>query len=58
MLALHLADDRSRYGWIPRQDLLGLLDATEVNNDQATLLRDGVELLVGYLAAVRDGWED
>jgi hypothetical protein len=32
--------------------------ATEISDDQARLLRDGVELLVGYLATVRDGLKD
>ena len=57
-LALHVADYRSRFGEIPRQDLLSLLGATEINDDEARLLRDGMELLVGYLASVREGWED
>ncbi len=57
MLALHLADYRSRFGEIPRQDLLDLLGATELNDEQTRLLRDGMELLVGYLASVREGWE-
>jgi hypothetical protein len=31
---------------------------TEIKDNVARLLRDGMELLVGYLASVRDGWED
>jgi hypothetical protein len=58
ILALHLADYRHRFGEIPRQDLLDLLGATEVKDKQARLMRDGMELLVGYLATVRDEWKD
>jgi len=57
MLALHPADYRLRFGDIPRQDLLDLLGATEIKDEQAHLLRDGMELLVAYLASVRDGWK-
>ena len=58
MLALHLADYRSRFGEIPRRDLLDLAGATELTDEHAQLLKDGMQLLVGYLASVRDGWED
>jgi hypothetical protein len=58
MLALNLADYRFRFGDIPRQDVLDLLGATEITDDQARLLRDGMELLVGYLATVREGLKD
>jgi len=58
MLAVHVVDYRSRFGELPRQDLLGLLGATKLNDEQARLLRDGMVLLVGYLASVREGWED
>jgi len=46
------------FGEIPRQDLLELLGTTAIKDEQARLLRDGMEILVGYLAAARDGWED
>ena len=58
MLALHLADYRSRVGEIPRQDPLDPLGVTEIKDEQARLLKDGMELLVGYLASMRDGWEN
>ena len=58
ILALHLGDYRLRFGEIPGQDLLGLLGTTEISEDQARILREGMEVLVGYLASVRDGWED
>ena len=58
VLALHVGDYRLRFGEIPGQDMLGLLGTTEINDDQARILREGMEVLVGYLASVRDGWED
>ena len=55
---LHIGDYRLRFGEIPGQDLLALLGVTELSDAQARLLREGMEVLVGYLASVRDGWED
>ena len=43
---------------IPNQDVLALLEATAISCDRARMLREGMEVLVGYLASVRDGWED
>ena len=53
----------------PRWDLVALCGdtktgspcsagTTEISDDQARILREGMEVLVGYLASVRDGWED
>jgi hypothetical protein len=58
VLALHVGDYRLRFGAIPGQDLLTLLRTTEISDDQARILREGMEVLVGYLASVRDGGED
>ncbi len=58
ILALHLADYRLRFGEIPGQDFLVLLGTTRISEDQARMLREGMEVLVGYLASVRDGWKD
>jgi hypothetical protein len=57
MLAPHVADYRARFGVIPQQDVLRLLGATELDDDQVRLLRDGMEVLVGYLALARDADE-
>ena len=57
VLALHVGDYRLRFGAIPGQDLFALLGTTEISDDQARILREGMEGLVGYLASVRDGWE-
>ena len=58
VMAVHLAEYERRFGQIPRPDLLELAGATELNDQQTRLVRDGMELLVGYLASMRDGWED
>ncbi len=58
ILALHIGDYRLRFGEIPGQDLLGLLGTAKITDNQARILREGMEVLVGYLASVRDGWED
>jgi hypothetical protein len=34
------------------------LGTTEISDDQARILREGMEVLVGYLPSVRDGSED
>jgi len=53
-----LADYRLRFGVAERRDLLELVGATELTDEQTQLLKDGTQLLVGYLGAVRAGWDD
>ena len=55
MPALYLADYRARFGVVERRDLLELVGATELTDEQTRLLREGMQLLVGYLGAVRVG---
>ena len=55
MLAMHVADDRQRMGEIPHADLLHLGDVVKIGDEQVALLRDGMEVLVGYLGNVREG---
>ena len=45
-------------GYVERRDLLELVGATELTDEQTRLLKDGMQLLVGYLGAVRAGWDD
>jgi hypothetical protein len=52
-----VGDYRLHFEEIPGQDLLPLLRTTEIIDAQARILREGMEVLVGYLASVRDGWE-
>ncbi len=54
MLALHLADYVQRFGDLPRNDALSLLGVTEIDDKRAALLSEGMQILVGYLAVVRD----
>jgi len=48
----------TRFGVVERRDLLELVGATELTDEQTQLLKDGMQLLVGYLGAVRAGWDD
>ena len=58
VMSVHLAEYRARFGHVERPDLLEVTAADEVTDEHARLLRDGMELLVGYLASARDGWGD
>ena len=55
LLALNLAHYQGRFGEIPLEDTLAVLDATEPNDEQEVLLRDGMEILVGLLGGVLSG---
>jgi hypothetical protein len=57
ILALHVGDYRLRFGEIPGQDFLALIGTSEISDDQARILREGMEVLVGYLASMRDRGE-
>ena len=58
LLALHVADYQQRFGVIPPGGLLDLLGVVEITEEQAKLLRNGMEILVGYLGHMREGGED
>jgi len=55
MLALNLAHFQRLYGEVPLEATLAVLDASEPNDEQAVLLRDGMEVLVGVLGGVLSG---
>lgn len=55
LLALNLAHYQGLYGEVPLDDVLAALDASEPNDDQAKLLADGMENLVGILGSVLSG---
>lgn len=55
LLALNLAHYQGKYGEIPLEDILAVLGATEPNDEQAALLRDGMEILAGLLGNVLSG---
>jgi hypothetical protein len=48
ILALHIGDYRLRFGQITGQDLLDLLGTTEISDDQARILREGMEVFLGH----------
>jgi len=54
MLALHVADYEARFGGIPRSALLGLLGVSEISQEHAKLLRDGMQTLTAYIALTLD----
>lgn len=55
LLALNLAHYQAKYGEMPLEDTLAVLGATEPNEEQAMLLRDGMEIFVGLLGGVLSG---
>jgi len=55
LLALNLAHVQRLYGEAPLGDTLAVFGASEPNDDQAELLRDGMEILVGLLGSVMSG---
>jgi hypothetical protein len=55
---LHVADYQQRFGDIPRSDLLSLLGTVVLTDEQCRLLRDGMQILAGHLASVRDAQDE
>jgi len=55
LLALNLAHHQALHGEIPLDQTLALVDATEPNDAQLTLLTNGMENLVGVLGNVISG---
>lgn len=56
LIALNLAHYQSKFGVdLPLGDTLATLDAAEPNEEQALLLRAGMEVLVGVLGGVLSG---
>lgn len=55
LIALNLAHYQSKYGELPLEETLADLVATEPNEEQALLLRNGMEVLVGVLGNVLSG---
>lgn len=59
LLALNLAHYQGKYGELPLGETLAMINATEPKEEQAVLLRDGMEVLVGVLGNVLGGlWEE
>ena len=55
LLALNLAHYQGKFGLVPLEETLAIIDATEPNDKQAVLLRNGMEVLVGVLGGVLSG---
>jgi len=55
LLALNLAHYQGKFGELPLDETLAIINATEPNDEQAVLLRDGMEVLVGVLGSVLSG---
>lgn len=55
LLALNLAHYQGKYGEIPLEDTLAIISAETPNEEQAALLRDGMEILVGLLGNALSG---
>ncbi len=55
VLALNLAHYQGRFGDLPMEEMLLMLDTTEPSDAQAKLLIDGMQNLVGLLGNVCSG---
>jgi hypothetical protein len=55
LLALNLAHYQSKYGELPLEETLAIIDADEPNVEQVEMLANGMENLVGVLATVCSG---
>ena len=53
ILALNCAHYASRYGELPIEEHMDFLNATELSDEQASLIAAGMETLVGVLGAAR-----
>lgn len=55
LLALNVAHYQGLHGKVPLSDTLAMVNAAEPNNEQAVLLADGMEILVGVLGSIVSG---
>jgi hypothetical protein len=55
MLAMNLAHYKMKYGALPQDDGIFMADLGELTEQQAELLIDGMETLVGVLGSVIQG---
>jgi hypothetical protein len=55
VLALNVAHYQGKFGEIPLEETLAILDASEPNEEQAAILRGGMEIIVGLLGNVMSG---
>ncbi len=55
LLAMNLAHYQGKYGEVPLEETLAMLDTDVPNDEQAKMLADGMELFVGVLGNVCSG---
>ncbi len=58
LLALNVAHYQMKYGDLPLEETLAMIDADEPNDDQVKLLAHGMENLIGVLGAVCSGLDE
>jgi hypothetical protein len=52
LLALNVAHYQNKYGELPLEEALAMIDMTKPNDEQLQLMTDGMEILVGVLGNV------
>ncbi len=52
LMALNLAHYQGKYGELPLAETLAILEAGTPNDEQATMLTDGMRIFIGLLANV------
>ncbi len=55
LLALNVAHYQMKFGELPLEGTLAMINADKPNDDQALMLANGLECLVGVLGAVCSG---
>jgi hypothetical protein len=58
LLAMNVAHYKRRYGELPLEDQLAMIVADDINDQQAELVIDGMETLVGMLGTVIEGMDE
>jgi hypothetical protein len=51
LLALNIGHFQTHYGTLPRHEMIALLHQDEVDSEQARLLADGMQVLIGVLGS-------
>ena len=57
LLALNVAHYESKYGQLPLDETLAMLEAEEPNQEQLELMTKGMETMVGVLGSLIQGFE-
>ncbi len=54
ILAMNLAQYKAKYGELPDSEYLSLMRARDISPELAKTLADGMEILIGVLATMRE----